>query len=107
MATKRHICTNVIGALVGLAMLGEAHAQSFVPKAGFVPDEQTAIRIAVAIWEPIYGKESISREKPYHAVLSDGVWTVTGSIPHNMVGGVAIAEISQIDARVLRVSHGR
>ena len=107
MTTKRRIRAYVIVTLVGLVLFGEVSAQSVEPKAGLVPDEQTAIRIAVAIWEPIYGKESISRERPYRAVLSNGIWTVTGSLPQNMVGGVAVAEISQADARVLRVSHGQ
>ena len=72
-----------------------------------MPDEQTAIRIAVAIWEPIYGKDAIARQMPYRAVRSNGVWTVTGSLPQNVGGGVAVAEISQADARVLRVGHGK
>src|SRR2546423_10224131 len=29
---------------------------------GYVPDEQTAIAIAVAVWSPIYGKEKIEGE---------------------------------------------
>jgi hypothetical protein len=74
---------------------------------GYVPDEATAIKIAVAVWEPIYGANHIAGEKPYHAALHDGVWTVTGSLPKQMLGGVAIAEISKQDGRILRVSHGR
>ena len=77
------------------------------PPAGYVPDEATAIRIAVAVWEPIYGSGRIAREKPYQAVLRDGVWTVTGSLPRRMLGGVAIAEISKRDGRIIRVSHGK
>ena len=78
---------------------------SLKPKNGFVPDEATAIRIAEAIWLPIYGKETIDREKPFKATLADGVWTVTGSLPEGRRGGVAIAEISKKDARILRVIH--
>ncbi len=33
------------------------------PTAGYVPDEKTAIKIAVAVWSPIYGKENIEVEK--------------------------------------------
>ena len=78
------------------------------PKDGFVPDAQTAIAIAVAVWNPIYGKDNIEKEKPYSAKLTNGVWIVEGSLPKPMtVGGWAIAEISKEDGKILRVSHGK
>ena len=80
---------------------------NYRPEAGYVPDKTTAIRIAVAVWGPIYGGKSIARQKPYHAVLSDGVWTVEGSMPRDTLGGVAVAEIRKVDGCVLRVSHGQ
>ena len=86
---------------------------SVKPKDGFVPDAKAAIKIAVAIWEPIYGEAEIAAEKPYQARLdTNGVWTVEGSLPKSWLGnpvkgGVAIAEIAKDDARVLRVSHGK
>ena len=80
---------------------------TYLPSAGYVPDAATAIKIAVAVWEPIYGAAQIASEKPYHATLHDGVWTVTGSLPKQILGGVAIAEISKQDGRIMRVSHGR
>ena len=84
---------------------------SHAPEAGFVPDSATAVRIAEAIWIPIYGQAQIENERPFTAALKDGVWTVTGSLhaaPGKMAkGGVALAEISQRDGRILRVSHGK
>jgi hypothetical protein len=78
------------------------------PAEGYVPDAETAITIAVAVWEPIYGKERIAEEKPYHATLSNGIWTVTGSLPEEYNrGGVAEADISKDDGRVSRVIHGK
>jgi NTF2 fold immunity protein len=70
-----------------------------------VPDATTAIKIAVAAWEPIYGVEHIARERPYHATLRGGVWIVTGSVPRGAMGGAALARISQKDGRVLFVTH--
>jgi hypothetical protein len=72
-----------------------------------VPDAATAIKIAVAVWGPIYGSAHIAEEKPYHATLKDGVWTVEGSLPQPMPGGVALAKISEKDGRVLQVIHGQ
>lgn len=78
---------------------------SYQPKNGYVPDEQTAISIAVAVWIPIYGKEQIEGEKPYKATLKNGVWTATGTLPEGFDGGTAVAEISQDSGRILRVIH--
>lgn len=88
------------------------HAQSntehnYKPTQGYVSDATTAIAIAVAVWEPIYGHEQISRQKPYKASLVNGIWTVQGSLQKNSLGGVAVAEIAKDDGRVLRVSHGK
>jgi hypothetical protein len=88
-----------------LASVSQQH--SYVPPKGFVPDAKTAIRIAVAVWSPIYGEAQTQSEKPFVASLKNGVWTVEGSLPKDRAGGVAIAEISKSDGRILRVSHGR
>lgn len=79
---------------------------SYVPVDGFVPDEATAIRVAEAIWIPIYGAAAITAEQPIKATLKDGDWFVEGTC-HSEKGGVAVAEISKKDGRVLRVSHGK
>ena len=68
---------------------------------------QTAIDIAVKEWIPIYGEEKIEVEKPYHANLKNGIWTVTGSLPEGWDGGVAEAQISQEDGKILRIIHGK
>lgn len=78
---------------------------SYVPEDGFVPDVQTAIKIAEAVWLPIYG-ERIYGEKPFNAELIDGVWSVRGTL-HTTHGGVAEIEINKSDGKILRVSHGK
>jgi len=78
----------------------------YVPERGFVPDEKTAIRIAEAVWLPIYGKH-IYNERPFRARLVGDIWHVTGYLPPNLLGGVAEVEISKADGKILRVSHGR
>ncbi|MEJ0090964.1 MAG: YbbC/YhhH family protein [Limisphaerales bacterium] len=88
-------------------MIADESKHNFKPEQGFVPDKKTAIAIAVAVWTPIYGEKQIESEKPFHAVLKSGVWHVEGSLPQNVLGGVAEAEISKDDARILRISHGK
>ena len=85
---------------------------NYKPKQGYVPDKATAIKIAVAVWIPIYGEKHIEREKPYRAILKDGVWHVYGSLPKAAnggvrVGGVAVAEIAKDDGHIIRISHGK
>ncbi|MEP7076882.1 MAG: YbbC/YhhH family protein [Acidobacteriota bacterium] len=74
-------------------------------KTGYVSNEQEAVEIAVRSWVPIYGKDQIENEKPYVAELKNEIWTVTGSLPKDWVGGVAIARISQKDGKILETGH--
>jgi hypothetical protein len=94
-------------AMINVVRSDPATAEGFVPKDGFVPTGEVAIAIAVAIWEPIYGKDKIAKERPFRARLNDQVWTVEGSLPEGSKGGVAEAKISKADARILYVSHGK
>jgi hypothetical protein len=71
-----------------------------------IPDEKTAITIAETVLIPIYGKEQIDSEKPFHAQLSGDIWTVEGSLPEGWVGGVASVKLSKKDARVIKIEHG-
>ena len=91
---------------VSVALAAEPK-HTYMPPNGYVPDAATAIKIAVAVWEPIYGRKQIEGEKPFTAVLRDGIWTVQGSLPLHTSGGVALAEIAKDDGRILRVTHGR
>ena len=102
----------LLSILTFVVLASPAHAQgtpkhSYVPPAGFVPDSSTAVRIAEAVWVPIYGEQQIARERPFIAMLRHGVWTVSGSLPTGQPGGVAVAEISKRTGRIIRVSHGR
>lgn len=89
----------------GELRLDEHNEISQIPKEGFVPDKETAIRIAEAVWIPIYGKEQIESEKPFEARLVNDVWHVNGTLPPHTVGGTAIAEISKRDGRIIGVIH--
>ena len=78
----------------------------YIPKDGFVPNDTTAIKIAEAVWLPIYG-EIIFSKKPFKAVLNKGVWVVEGSLPLNYLGGVPYIEIQKKDGKILKVMHGK
>ncbi len=92
---------------ITLVAVSQEEKHSMKPIDGFVPNEATAIKIAEAIWLPIYG-DKIYQEKPLKAILRDRIWFVSGTLPMKYtIGGVDEAEISQDDGRILRVSHGK
>jgi hypothetical protein len=98
--------------VVAFACGDDAIKGGYVPEEGFVPNEDVAIKIAVAVWEPIYGADHIATEKPYRATLDKGVWSIRGSLPKakkggTVKGGVAEAKISKADGRILQVCHGK
>jgi hypothetical protein len=101
------IATVLVCSLAVLAGEQGAKKDGYVPKEGYLPTKEVAIKIAVAVWEPIYGDDKIAKEKPYKTTLEDGVWTIMGSLPEGAKGGVALAEISKSDGRILRVIHGK
>jgi hypothetical protein len=81
---------------------------------GYVPDSETAIRIAESALVPVYGRKQIESERPFTAQLNDDVWTVWGSlhcpdgkggITDICFGGVARAQISKKDGRILSMGH--
>ncbi|HEX5009092.1 MAG TPA: NTF2 fold immunity protein [Planctomycetota bacterium] len=106
----RHRRGELIGWLAPAAGTGPAvvvaQPSGDAPAHGLVPDADTAIRIAVAIWDPIYGADAIAAEKPWVAKLDGEVWNVTGSLPAGRAGGVAEASIDRTDGRILHVGHG-
>src|SRR4051812_38000544 len=91
---------------LAIGLTGCATKANYRPPRGYVPDAATAIKIAIAVWEPIYGRKQIESEKPIRAELRNGVWTVYGYIPENTPGGFAEAEISQKSGEVF-TCHAR
>ena len=91
-----------------------AQAQSYAPKDGFVPDPKTAVKIAEAVLIPVYGEKQIESERPFKAVLENGVWTVDGTLRCPDVkggvttmcfGGTAEVKLSKTDGRILKMIH--
>jgi len=82
-------------------------AHHYQPPEGVVPDEQTAISIAVAVWCPIYGKDKIEKQKPYQVSLVDGYWFVSGSLSNQKTGETAKIVIDKEDGRIIDISHGK
>jgi hypothetical protein len=110
----KKLLLSIIVVMIFASGVSAESKHNFVSSSGFVPDAETAVAIAVAVWKPIYGKEQIEKQVPYHAQLIDGIWIVEGSYPKSIYdpnapvpGGAAIAEISKLTGEVLRVSHSK
>ena len=79
--------------------------QNKFPKNGFVPDEETAIKVAEAILIPIYG-ERVLMKRPFIAELKGDIWYIKGTLPEEYtVGGVPYVEIQKSDCKILEVYH--
>lgn len=78
-----------------------------LPQKGCIPNHYVAIKIAEAIWLPIYG-EKIYNEQPFNTtLLKDSVWIVTGTLPKNEIGGTVYLKIRKKDGLVLCVTHNK
>jgi len=74
-----------------------------LPKAGVVPDAETAKRIAEAVWLPLYGADVIAEQSPFEAELNHNVWIVIGS--RESQAGLFVFILQQ-DGRILSIGRG-
>ena len=80
---------------------------AYARKKQSIPDEATAIRVAEAHLNHIYGRKQIESERPFTAKLNGNTWFVFGHLPEGWAGGVAEIWIDKSDGHVLRVTHGK
>ncbi len=75
-----------------------------------MPDEETAIKIAEAVWLPIYG-DSIYDGKPFGVNYNeaDDTWQVIGGAPNSnwRFGGYTEIIINRSDGRIIYVAQTR
>jgi hypothetical protein len=93
--------------LLALTMAFSLERNQYIPKEGFIPNEGTAIKVAEAVWLPIYG-DRIYKSKPFKAVLRDSaIWIVEGTLKENQKGGYPYIEIQKSDGKILKVTHSK
>jgi len=71
----------------------------------YVPNKETAIKIAEAILIPIYGNEVLNKKPFTVKLINCKVWHVEGSIGLDELGGVPIIEIQKSDCKILKITH--
>jgi hypothetical protein len=93
--------------LLGCFYLYGDNAEGYIPRDGFVPDQETAKKIAEVVLYPIYGR-SIKYQKPFKVTLIENkIWVVEGTLSKNTVGGVFHIEMQKENCTILNVSHGK
>ncbi len=80
--------------------------RGYVPTEGFVPNEETAIKIAESILVPIYG-EQVLKKKPFIVKLDENIWSIKGTLPKGYLGGVPYIKIQKSDCKILMVGHSK
>jgi len=110
---------NTVRKIVFLTFIVTLTSFSFPSDRNYVPDSQTAIKIAEAVWYPIYGDEIYSK-RPFVAELTDdSIWHVYGSLPKSYIeiakngdttyvvnhGGVPHIFLNKSDGKIIDVYH--
>lgn len=75
------------------------------PATAPISSEAQALERGEAILIAKFGRTVVDEERPLTAHLDSGVWTVSGSLPKNRLGGVGTVQFSAEDGRVIRVLH--
>lgn len=91
-------------AIVNLVVIGFTQSlQKSQPD--YVPNKETAIKIAEVILIPIYGEEILNK-RPFSAkLINNEVWRVEGTMMLDELGGVPVIEIQKSDCKILSVTH--
>jgi hypothetical protein len=76
-----------------------------IPDEGFVPDIRTAIKIAKAVWLPIYGKRALMWRRYKIRLIDDSVWVIEGGNTLGMNGGGPFIRIDKYRGTILEVTH--
>jgi NTF2 fold immunity protein len=73
-----------------------------------IKEKETAISVAESILFNMYGRATITSERPYECYLIDGYWFISGTLPKKYEnGGVFEIIISAKDGRVIKLAHGK
>jgi len=70
-----------------------------------IRSEAEALRIGEEVLVASFGRTNVNQERPLLAHLDSSVWTVSGALPKNRIGGVGTVLLSAQDGHLIRVFH--
>jgi hypothetical protein len=73
----------------------------------FIKDKETATIVAEAILFKIYGKDKITKQRPYEINQINNYWVLNGTLPKNMLGGTFLIIINSTNGQIVKLSHGK
>ena len=76
-------------------------------KSVIIKDSLTAINTAEPILFSIYGKDNITKQRPYETYLIDNYWVITGTLPKGYFGGTFLIIINAFDNKIIKITHGK
>jgi hypothetical protein len=89
-----------------LSLKDYSYFEGEIYEEGLVSSPKIAFQIAEIIFNNIYGKEHIEKEKPFSINIENGIWIIEGSL-YTRKGGVAYMEIRKSNGEILKVCHGK
>jgi hypothetical protein len=72
-----------------------------------IVDEKTVVAIAEIILFKTYGQKNIEKQRPYEVYKIDSFWSISGTLPKEMLGGTFLIIIDSRDCSVIRLTHGK
>ena len=72
-----------------------------------VKDSVTAISVAEPILFSIYGKDRITKQRPYETFFIDKYWVISGTLPKEYKGGTFLIIIDSRDNKIVKITHGK
>lgn len=76
-------------------------------KTVIIKDSLTAINIVEPILFSIYGKDNITKQRPYEIYLINNYWVINGTLPKGYLGGTFLIIIDSRDCKIIRITHGK
>ena len=76
-------------------------------KTVLIKDSIIVISIAEPILFSIYGKDNITKQRPYEIFFIDNYWIISGTLPKDYLGGTFLIIIDSRDSKVIRITHGK
>lgn len=76
-------------------------------KTVIIKDSLNAISIAEPILFSIYGKDTITKQRPYEVYFIDNYWLIKGSLPSGWKGGTFLKIMDSRDCKIIKMTHGK
>jgi len=92
---------------LGLALTNKPQNNIIDNKTAIIKDSLTAITMAEYILFDIYGRDNITRQRPYETYLINNYWVITGTKPKEYKGGVFLIIIDSRNSKIVKLTHGK